>query len=66
MPLELGTLKVFTVEELAKKLKVNPRTIYEYIKSGKLAATRFGKQYRITQEGLDACFNPPANGASRE
>lgn len=64
--IELGNLKVYTVDELAQRLDVNPHTIYEYIKSGKLAAKRFGKQYRITQESLEAYFNPPTKGASPE
>ena len=52
MPTEIGTLVFYTVEELAAKFKVSPHTIYEYIRSGKLLAKRFGRQYQISQQSI--------------
>ena len=60
MSVTLGDLRIYTVEELADKLKVSPRTIYDYIHAGKLRATRFGKKYQITQESLEKYFNEPS------
>jgi len=60
-PIELGTLKMYTVEELADKLQVSTHTIYEYIKDGRLKARHFGKKYHITQESLEQYFNTPEN-----
>ena len=37
----------YLVDELAEKLRVNPMTIYRYIKAGKLQAHKIGKEYRI-------------------
>ncbi len=37
----------YLVEELATKLRVNPMTIYRWIKSGRMAAVKLGKEYRI-------------------
>ena len=37
----------YKAEDLAEKLKVNIMTIYRYIKSGKLKAYKFGKDFRI-------------------
>jgi len=34
MPVEFGSLKMYTVEEIAKKLKVSSHMVYEYIKEG--------------------------------
>lgn len=39
----------YLVEELAEKLRVNPMTIYRYIKAGKLSASKIGKEYRIAK-----------------
>ena len=43
----------YLVEELAEKLRVSNMTVYRYIKAGKLAAFKIGKEYRITQAEYD-------------
>ncbi len=40
----------YTAKELAEKLRVNVMTIYRYIKSGKLRAYKFGKEFRIDKK----------------
>lgn len=45
--------KVYTVEEVAQSLKMNSRTIREYIRNGELKATRIGRKYVITQENYE-------------
>lgn len=40
----------YTAQELADILKVNIMTIYRYINSGKLAAYKFGKEFRIDKK----------------
>ena len=44
--------KLYTLPEVAEILKVSRKTIYRYIKSGKLKATKIG-QWRIKQGDLD-------------
>ncbi|KKR98814.1 MAG: binding domain protein, excisionase family protein [Candidatus Uhrbacteria bacterium GW2011_GWF2_41_16] len=39
----------YLVDELAEKLRVNPMTIYRYIKAGKIEAHKIGKEFRITK-----------------
>jgi excisionase family DNA binding protein len=43
--------KLMTVEEVARYLRVSERTLFRYIKSKKLRATRIG-QWRITEHDL--------------
>lgn len=43
----------YTIEEVAKTLKVAYLTVYRWIQSGKLVAYKAGKQYRIKQADLD-------------
>lgn len=45
----------FTIEEVAKLLKVSEMTIYRYIKAKKLSAYKLGrKAYRIKDKDLQA------------
>lgn len=43
----------YTIEEVAKILKVAYLTVYRWIQFGKLVAYKAGKQYRIKQADLD-------------
>ena len=45
--------KFYTVDEVAIILKVNPMTVYRWIKAGKLKSYKAGKQYRVKKEDLD-------------
>jgi excisionase family DNA binding protein len=49
-PTRVGTL--FTTGEVAKMLRVHPRTVQEWIRSGTLTAVRYGKLLRIRQVDL--------------
>ncbi|MBY8875802.1 helix-turn-helix domain-containing protein [Micromonospora sp. PLK6-60] len=56
---------VYSVERAAALLDLHPRTVRGYIRSGRLRATRIGKQYRITRADLDALTGrPPAPPAA--
>lgn len=46
------TLKIYTLEEVQTLLKVTQRTIYNYIKEGKLKAVKIGKYWRVKHTGL--------------
>lgn len=43
----------YSIEELAKMLKVAYLTVYRWIQAGKLKSVKAGKQYRIKKENLD-------------
>lgn len=50
--MKLSTDDFMTVREVALCLRLNPLTIYEYIKQGKIPAARFGRYYRIPRIDL--------------
>ena len=50
-------IKVYTLEEVADILKVTRRTLYTYIKEGKLPAVKMGKYWRVTEENLKQFLN---------
>lgn len=44
--------RVYTTQEVAELLKVTPRTVQEWIRTGKLPAMRYGRVLRIRAEDL--------------
>lgn len=44
---------MFTVNEVAKKLSVNPTTVRRYIQQKKIDHIKIGKSVRFTQEHID-------------
>lgn len=47
-------MKVYTLDEVAEILKLKKVTLYNYVRSGKLPAAKFGRDYRVTEEDLKA------------
>lgn len=45
--------KYYTINEVAKLLKVAYLTVYRWIQEGKLQTDKAGKQYRIKKSVLD-------------
>jgi excisionase family DNA binding protein len=45
--------EVYTVDQIAKILQVNPMTIRKLIKAGKLKTLRVGRLIRVTREALE-------------
>lgn len=43
----------YSIEEVAKLLKVAYLTVYRWIRAKKLVAVKAGKQYRIDKDQLD-------------
>ena len=47
-------IEVYTLKEIEDLLHVTRRTLYNWIKGGKLKAFRIGKEWRVTEEALVA------------
>ena len=45
-------LKIYSLKEVEEILQVTQRTLYNYIKEGKLKATKIGKYWRVSHEDL--------------
>ena len=50
----MADIKVYTLDEVADIMKVTKRTLYNYVKEGKLPAVKMGKYWRVSQESLQA------------
>lgn len=46
--------ELLTTEQIAEILKLNVVTIRRYIKSGKLKAAYFGKEYRVSKSDFES------------
>lgn len=46
-------MEVYTLKEVQDYLRVTRRTLYNWIKSGKLKAFKVGEHWRVTREALD-------------
>lgn len=45
-------IRVYTLDEVADIIGVTTRTLYTYIKEGKLKAVKVGRAWRITDKAL--------------
>jgi excisionase family DNA binding protein len=55
----MAPTSLLSVEQVAEILKLNVRTIRNYVRSGALKATRIGKQYRIALADLEVFTGQP-------
>ncbi len=49
----MAEMKVYTIDELERVLQVTKRSLYSYIKDGKLKAVKLGKSWRVTEKALE-------------
>ena len=45
-------IRLYKLQEVAEILKVSRQTIYNYVTAKKLKATKYGKEYRVTEADL--------------
>lgn len=46
-------LKFYSVGQIAEMLRITPRTVYTYLKAGKLHAVKIGKYWHVSQDSLN-------------
>ncbi|HWD45357.1 MAG TPA: helix-turn-helix domain-containing protein [Actinomycetota bacterium] len=56
----------YSVSQVADLLGLHVKTVRGYVRDGRLKAVRIGKQYRITQEDLEAFTGYPVEPPARE
>lgn len=49
----MAEIKVYTLDEVADILKLTRRTMYSYVKEGKLKASKIGKYWRVSEKALN-------------
>jgi excisionase family DNA binding protein len=56
----METIKLYTLKDLAKMLKVTERTLHTYIKDGKLKGQKIAGKWQISERNLQAFLNGDA------
>ena len=54
---EIEGVKMFDLEELTEKLTLTKRTLYNYIKKGKLKSQKIGKCHFVSENNLRKFLN---------
>jgi excisionase family DNA binding protein len=49
----------YTPDEVSQKLKIDVRTLYRWIREGKIRAVKIGHFWRISQAALDEFLQNP-------
>jgi len=52
-------MKLYLPEEAAEQLRVSTRTIFEWLRTGKLKGVKAGRQWRIREPDLEAFLVEP-------
>lgn len=52
---------LYKLQEVADILRVTRQTIYNYVTAGKLRATKYGKEYRVTEKDLQEFIQKGTN-----
>lgn len=53
--------KVYTLEEISDLIKITRRTLYDYVKTGKLKAVKIGRTWRVTEKQLEEFLSTGTN-----
>lgn len=61
----MADIKVYTLDEVAEILQVTKRTLYNYLKTGKLHAIKVGKYWRVTEGALQAFLSTGTDETSK-
>lgn len=64
MPKEIGSLKLYSVDDLHQKLGLSKMTIRAYLREGKIRARKLGVQWYVTEEALREYFDEPVEPAT--
>jgi excisionase family DNA binding protein len=57
MPIQVGDLKLYDVEELSDMLHVQDRTIRKLLREGQLKARKLARKWYVSEESLKEYFS---------
>lgn len=59
MPIEIGEITVYKLQEVADKLGVTTDTLRKYIREGRLAGQKVGGHWHVSEDALRDFFKTP-------
>ena len=64
MPKHIGSLTLYSVDDLHERLGLSKMTIRAYLREGKIRARKLGVQWYVTEDALREYFDEPAGSVS--
>ena len=61
MPIELGNLKLYDVEELSELLHIQDRTVRKLLREGTLKARKLARKWYVSEDSLKEYFQEAEN-----
>ncbi len=62
MPKKIGSLTLYSVDDLHELLGLSKMTIRAYLREGKLKGKKLGVQWFVTEEAIRSYFDDPVEG----
>lgn len=59
MPIQIGDLKLYSLQELSESLKLTLISLRSYVRQGKLKARKVGTRWYVSEDNLKEFFNNP-------
>lgn len=65
MPISIGDMKLYNVEELAELLHLTDRTVRDMLRTGELRGKKFAGRWYVSEVWLQELFGTPDTSAGR-
>jgi excisionase family DNA binding protein len=59
MPIQMGDLKLYPVEELATLLNIQESTVRKILREGRIPGRKLAKRWYVSEDSLQAYFRQP-------
>lgn len=56
MPIQMGDLKLYSVEELAELLRIQQTTVRKILREGRLSGRKLAKKWYVSEDSIKAYF----------
>ena len=57
MPIQVGELKLYSIEELSELLDIQPVTVRKYCRLGRIKARNLAKKWYVSEDSLTEYFS---------
>lgn len=61
MPRKIGSLTLYSIDDLHERLGISKMTLRAYLREGRLRGRKLGVQWFVTEEAIREYFNPTEN-----
>lgn len=60
MPKQIGSLKLYSIDDLHEQLGISKMTLRAYLREGRIRGRKLGVQWYVTEEAIREYFEEPA------